>query len=76
VLSDGKDTSSTQKLSDVLDRVKTNEGAEGSRIFTVAYGDEADEDLLKNIANTSNALYMKGNAGNIDKIYHQISAYF
>lgn len=76
VLSDGKDTSSTQKLSDVLDRVRTNEGAEGTRIFTVAYGDEADEDLLKNIANTSNALYMKGNAANIDKIYHQISAYF
>ena len=76
VLSDGKDTSSTQKLSDLLDRMPANESADGTRIFTVAYGDEADEDLLKRVANSSNALYMKGNAGNIDKIYHQISAYF
>lgn len=76
VLSDGKDTSSTQKLSDLLDRMPANEAADGTRIFTVAYGDEADEDLLKRVANSSNALYMKGNAGNIDKIYHQISAYF
>ncbi len=76
ILSDGKDTSSKNKLSDLLDRLPASESAEGTRIFTVAYGDEADEDLLKNIASTSNALYMKGNAGNIDKIYHQISAYF
>ena len=76
VLSDGKDTSSTQKLSDLLDRMPANESADGTRIFTVAYGDEADEDLLKRVANSSNALYMKGNAGNIDKIYHKISAYF
>ncbi len=76
VLSDGKDTSSTQKLSDLLDRMPATEAADGTRIFTVAYGDEADEDLLKQVSNRSNALFMKGNAGNIDKIYHQISAYF
>lgn len=76
VLSDGKDTSSKAKLSDILDRLPATEAAEGTRIFTVAYGAEADEDLLKQIATRSNALYLKGDAGNIDKIYHQISAYF
>ena len=76
ILSDGKDTSSKGKLSDLLDRLPASEVADGTRIFTVAYGDEADEDLLKQIANRSNALFLKGNAGNIDKIYHQISAYF
>ena len=76
ILSDGKDTSSKGRLSDLLDRLPASETAEGTRIFTVAYGEDADEDLLKQIASRSNALYLKGNAGNIDKIYHQISAYF
>jgi Ca-activated chloride channel homolog len=76
VLSDGKDTSSKQKLSDLLDRMPATESAEGTRIFTVAYGDEADEDLLKQVSSRSNALYSKGTSANIDKIYHQISAYF
>jgi Ca-activated chloride channel family protein len=76
VLSDGKDTASRQKLSDLLDRMPANESADGTRIFTVAYGGEADEDLLKQISTRSNALFLKGDSGNIDKIYHQISAYF
>ena len=76
VLSDGKDTASKQRLSDLLDRLKDTETAEGTRIFTVAYGNEADEDLLKQIAGRSNALFSKGDSANIDKIYHSISAYF
>ncbi|MBK8255438.1 MAG: VWA domain-containing protein [Polyangiaceae bacterium] len=76
VLSDGKDTASRQRLSDLLDRMPATESADGTRIFTVAYGNEADEDLLKQISGRSNALFLKGDAGNIDKIYHQISAYF
>lgn len=76
VLSDGKDTASKSKLSDLLDKLPQTEAAEGTRIFTVAYGKEADEDLLKQISTKSNALFLKGDAGNIDKIYHQISAYF
>lgn len=76
VLTDGKDTSSRQRLSDLLDRMPETESADGTRIFTVAYGGEADEDLLKQIAGRSNALYSKGDTGNIDKIYHSISAYF
>lgn len=76
VLSDGKDTSSKKKQSDLFDLMPSTESADGTRIFTVAYGNEADEDLLKQISNRSNARALKGDAGNIDKIYHQISAYF
>jgi len=76
VLSDGKDTSSRKKLSDLLDRMPDTEAADGTRIFTVAYGNEADEDLLKQVASRSNALFLKSDSGNIDKIYHSISAYF
>ena len=76
LLSDGKDTSSKRSLSDLLDRMPDTESAEGTRVFSVAYGDDADGDLLKQISNRSNARSLKGGADNIDKIYHQISAYF
>lgn len=76
VLSDGKDTASRKRQSDLFDLMPATESADGTRIFTVAYGNEADEDLLKQISSRSNALFLKGDAGNIDKIYHQISAYF
>ena len=42
----------------------------------IAYGEDAEGDLLKQISTRSNARSLKGDAGNIDKIYHQISAYF
>lgn len=76
VLSDGKDTASRKGKSDLFDLMPATEAADGTRIFTVAYGSEADEDLLQQISSRSNALFLKGDAGNIDKIYHQISAYF
>jgi len=63
-------------LSDLLDRMPGTEAADGTRIFSVAYGEDAEGDLLKQISTRSNARSLKGDAGNIDKIYHQISAYF
>jgi Ca-activated chloride channel family protein len=76
LLSDGKDTSSKRSLSDLLDRMPGTEAADGTRIFSVAYGKDAEGDLLKQISTRSNARSLEGDAGNIDKIYHQISAYF
>jgi Ca-activated chloride channel homolog len=76
LLSDGKDTSSKKSLSDLKDMMKDTEAADGTRLFTVAYGDDADGDLLKQLADRSNARFLKGNAENIEKVYHQISAYF
>jgi Ca-activated chloride channel family protein len=76
LLSDGKDTSSKKGLNDLKDLMKDTEAADGTRLFTVAYGDDADGDLLKQLADRSNARFLKGNTENIDKIYHQISAYF
>ncbi|MBI5534957.1 MAG: VWA domain-containing protein [Deltaproteobacteria bacterium] len=76
LLSDGKDTSSKKTLNDLKDLMKDTEGADGTRLFTVAYGDDADGDLLKQLADRSNARFLKGNTDNIDKVYHQISAYF
>lgn len=76
LLSDGKDTSSKHTISDLMELMPATEAADGTRLFTVAYGDEADKDVLKQLANRSNARYLEGTADNIEKIYHQISAYF
>lgn len=76
LLTDGKDTSSKHTMSDLMDLMPGTEAADGTRIFTVAYGEEADKDTLRKLANRSNARFMEGTADNIDKVYHQISAYF
>ena len=54
------------------------EGAEASgvKIFTIAYGDDADLDLLKTLANRSNALSLSGTEKEILEIYLAISSYF
>ncbi|MBI3272720.1 MAG: VWA domain-containing protein [Planctomycetes bacterium] len=76
VLSDGKDTSSQTQQLDLLARLPKGEDAEGTRVFTIAYGPEADFDLLKKIADQSNAVTMKGEEANIEKVYLSISSYF
>ena len=76
VLSDGLDTSSrTQKL-DLLARLPRGEDTESTKIFTIAYGKEADLDFLKQLSERSNAIAMKGEESNIEKVYLSISSYF
>ncbi|HEX8435447.1 VWA domain-containing protein [Archangium sp.] len=76
VLSDGKDTSSKRNRPDLIERLPKPEDTEGTRVFTIAYGDEADEDLLRNLSDRSNALMVHGDSADIDKLYHQIASYF
>lgn len=50
--------------------------AAGAKIFTIAYGDDADLDLLLTLANRTNALSLSGTAEDILEIYLAISSYF
>jgi Ca-activated chloride channel family protein len=76
VLSDGKDTSSKKNKPDLIERLPKPEDTEGTRVFTIAYGNEADEDLLRNLSERSNALMVRGDSADIDKLYHQLASYF
>ena len=76
VLSDGKDTSSTVKRLDLMGRLPKSEDTDGIKIFTIAYGGEADLDLLKEISDRTNAVSLKGEEKNIVKVYESISSYF
>ena len=52
----------------------TGEDVEGTKIFTIAYGEDADADLMLRIANRTNGQTFTGNPENIDRIYNSISA--
>jgi Ca-activated chloride channel family protein len=73
LLSDGKDTNSTRTQSDMFQCVPDSEDSEGVKIFTIAYGDDADVDLLTRLANRSNGLAYTSDPENIDDVFLRIS---
>jgi Ca-activated chloride channel homolog len=72
VLSDGVDTASQHE--DVFACLPTGEEVEGVKIFTIAYGDDADKDLLKKIAERTNGKTFTGDPATIEQVYLAISA--
>jgi Ca-activated chloride channel family protein len=74
VLSDGDDTSSSRTENQMFGCLPSGEDVEGIKIFTIAYGEEADTDLMLRIANRTNGLTFKADPASIDRIYNSISA--
>ena len=75
VLSDGDDTSDhpseNQMFATCLpDQVE----ADGVKIFPIAFGDDANEALLKRVADVSGGSFYKADPASIDRIYLRISA--
>ncbi len=44
------------------------------KVFTIAYGEDADEDLLLRIANRTNGKAFAGDPASLEQIYLAISA--
>ncbi len=77
LLSDGKnEMSGGPSKMDMLNRLPSGTEAAATKIFTIAYGDDADVELLQTIANRTNALSLTGTEKNITEIYLAISSYF
>lgn len=74
LLSDGDDTSSAKTQGQMFNCLPTGEDVEGTKIFTIAYGESADADLMLRIANRTNGQTFVGNPESIDRIYNSISA--
>jgi Ca-activated chloride channel homolog len=74
ILTDGMDTSSERYDIDqqLIDRVTTNQ----TTVFTIAYGSDADEELMADLARRANGNYYKGDEANIAAIYEEMSAAF
>ena len=76
VLSDGAGTNVGRQ--ELLRSIKAEPVTEGTgvRIFTVAYGDDADAEALQEIASASSGTFFKGGPKDLKAVYRSISAYF
>jgi Ca-activated chloride channel family protein len=78
VLSDGEDTASAATLDQVIQKVQASEeeGGNAIKVFTIAFGDDADADILKQIAEPGGGKQYDSSPETIQKIYDEISTFF
>jgi Ca-activated chloride channel family protein len=74
VLSDGQDTASSRTENDMFNCLPSGEDVQGIKVFTIAYGDDADKDLLLRVANRTNGKTFTGDPATIERVYTAISA--
>jgi Ca-activated chloride channel family protein len=74
VLTDGMDTASTRYRFD-QDLMETA-AAHDTTVFTIAYGDDADENILSELALGTNGNFYQGDEASIAAIYQEMSAAF
>jgi Ca-activated chloride channel family protein len=74
LLSDGVDTASNRTENQMFNCLPSGENVEGVKVFTIAYGDDADADLMLRIANRTNGKTFTGDPASIESIYNAISA--
>jgi Ca-activated chloride channel family protein len=74
VLTDGKDTASYQYRFD--SRLVEAAIANNSIVFTIAYGSDAEQKLLTDLAHQANGNFYLGTEANIHEIYQEMSAAF
>jgi len=76
VLTDGDDTASRMTYKDLIAEVKSDNERKNVRIFTIGYGSEANKDVLKGIADATQAKYYDGTPENIREVFKDISTFF
>ncbi len=80
VLTDGNDTVNQMTLDQLIARLtpanSDRNAGEGVKIFTIAYGGDADVNALTKIADATGGQEYAGNPQNIRQVYQQISQFF
>ena len=80
VLTDGNDTVNQMNINQLIRQIAPASGdknaGEGVKIFTIAYGSDADVGALTRIANATGGQEYAGNPQNIQQVYQQISQFF
>ncbi len=78
VLTDGQDTASQQTNLDQLVSTigQTTEGGASVKVFTIAFGSDADKDVLTRIADTTGGKEYSGDPKNIGAVYADIATFF
>jgi len=77
VLSDGEDTASEMGLEDLVAQVSNlSEGGTATKVFTIAYGKNADRDVLERIAAPTGGKRYEGDPQTINEVYAEIATFF
>ena len=76
VLTDGDDNLSKETLSDLLKKIHADAETHTIRIFTIAYGRDAQKSVLAQIADATQGKAYEGTPGNIVEVFRDISTFF
>jgi Ca-activated chloride channel family protein len=78
VLTDGEDNQSKIADTELVQELQRQAKSEGLavRVYTIAYGSQANKDVLANIARASGGKDFEGDPKNIDSVYRSISSFF
>lgn len=78
VLTDGQDTASQLSIDALVSQITPGgeDAGNGIKVFTIAYGSDADVDGLTKIANATGGQEYAGTPQNIRQVYTQISEFF
>jgi Ca-activated chloride channel family protein len=76
VLTDGADTNSKLKLDALLKQIQLDPERSPIRIFTIGYSADAQRDVLKKIADATQARFYVGTPQNIREVFKEISTFF
>ena len=76
VLTDGEDTASTIALEDLINQIKLDEEGTSIKVFTIAYGSDANFAVLQRIAEATGGKAFQGNPATIKQVYTEIATFF
>jgi Ca-activated chloride channel family protein len=77
VLSDGQDTASNQTMGDLMGQIRQGgEGGDATKIFTIAFGDDADRGVLTEIAESTGGQQYDSDPKTIGEVYSRIATFF
>ena len=78
VLTDGQDTDSSSSLDQVVQGISISgeEGGNAIKVFTIAFGDDADKDVLAKIADAAGGKQYNADPKSIQTIYADIATFF
>ena len=75
-LTDGEDNRSKLQLTELISKIRSDGENKNIRVFTIAYGSDAQKDILKQIADATQARSYEGTPGNIVSVFRDISTFF
>lgn len=76
VLTDGADTNSAIKLPQLLEQIRFDNELHTIRVFTIGYGKDAQKDVLRGIADATQAKFYEGTPENIREVFKDVSTFF